>query len=85
MEWISVKDRLPDRDGEYLCVSLDVFFGKKFIEVHNFTKNLYKVDKYDFKDEKGKSGFYGYDREYGYFQIGNVTHWMPLPKLPKGE
>ena len=55
MEWISVKDRLPDTDGEYLC-----------------TWN-------------GYIGVLIYDREQGYFHHNKVTHWMPLPELPKGE
>ena len=79
MEWISVNDRLPDTDGYYLCVWYN------FIEVFEFTKDLYKVDKYVFPDFKGKSGFYSCDREWGYIYEDGVTHWMPLPELPKGE
>lgn len=78
-EWISVKDRLPNRSGKYLCASIP-----QYIRTAYFSKNLYKVDKYDFADKKGKSGFYNYDIEYGYCET-NVDYWMPLPELPKGE
>ena len=82
-EWISVKDRLPDEAGTYLCAEYSNQFNKHYIRVFKFTKNLYKVDSCDFKDEKGVSGFYDYDAEWGYSYFRNVTHWMPLPELPK--
>ena len=79
VKWISVKDRLPDTDGYYLCV------WNETIDVFEFAKNLYKVDKYSFTNKKGKSGFYECDREWGFIEHEDVTHWMPLPELPKGE
>jgi hypothetical protein len=53
--------------------------------VLSFAKDLHKVDEFDFKEEKGKSGFYMYDSEWGYSHFRNVTHWMPLPEPPKKE
>ena len=79
-EWISVNDRLPDKDGKYLCCHF--FANLKYISVCSFAKNLRKVDKYDFPNENRK-GWYGSDSEYGYYEKTNVTHWMPLPELPK--
>lgn len=81
-EWISVKDRLPDEDGKYLCVK-DAL-GTPCVNVCWFSKDLFKVDKYDFFDKKGIRGFYNYSSEWGYYGT-DVTHWMPLPELPKGE
>lgn len=79
MHWVEVKERLPDKNGRYLCV-LDVW-GHKHIIVLGFTLNLQEFDELDFKGATG-AGFYDYDSEYGYFQRSNVTHWMPLPALP---
>jgi hypothetical protein len=85
VEWISVKDRLPETNGKYLCANYSKTFNRYFIEVLSFAKDLHKVDEFDFKEEKGKSGFYMYDSEWGYSRFRNVTHWMPLPEPPKKE
>ena len=78
MKWISVKDKLPDKDGRYLCC-----WGEhKYIVIYSFAKKLSKVDKYDFKG-KNRKGWYDYDSEWGYSEMCGVTHWMPLPELPK--
>lgn len=84
-QWISVKDRLPETNGKYLCANYSKTFNRYFIEVLSFAKNLHKVDEFDFKEEKGKSGFYMYDSEWGYSHFRSVTHWMPLPEPPKAE
>ena len=79
-EWISVKDKLPNKDGKYLCCWCD----GKYIDIYSFAKNLRKVDEIDFKGMNRK-GWYDYDSEWGYCEQESVTHWMPLPELPKGE
>lgn len=69
-EWISVEDRLPE-EGEYvLCVLKGFNYGGK-IQVCKFVP----ADK--FKDKP----------YFEHFRNGfpSVTHWMPLPKPPKGE
>lgn len=81
-EWISVKDRLPSEDGEYLCCT--DFNGHKAMHIYSFAKNLRKVDKYDFKGQN-RPGWYDYDSEWGYGEMHGVTHWMSLPELPKEE
>ncbi len=84
-QWISVKDRLPETNGKYLCADYSKTFEKYFIRVMSFAKDLYKVDEFDFLKEKGKSGFYGCDNEWGYYKCNGVSHWMPLPEPPKKE
>ena len=83
-EWISVKDRLPEKEGKYLCAEYSKTFKEQFVNIFSFAKDLYKVDEFDFSYQKGKSGFYSYDSEWGYIHRNEVTHWMPLPELPKG-
>lgn len=55
MEWISVNDRLPEKNGRYLvtCVGIDI----PQIRLYEGTWD----------------------------SLAEVTHWMPLPELPKGE
>ena len=80
-EWISVKDRLPEKDGGYLVVSN--YFSHQSINVRSFAKDGETVNEYDLAGEKNV--WYRYDSEYGYVSTDSVTHWMPLPLPPKGE
>ena len=71
-EWISVKDRLPEVDDMYLCVVKDDD-GEAFIDMRSFHSNY-------------KNKFLFLNREH--FEENSqyeVTHWMTLPELPKGE
>ena len=81
--WIPCSERLPEKNGDYLCCSS----GMAIITC-GFANELYKVDEWDFCDYKGKSkkrGFYDYDSEYGYYEVDNVVAWMPLPEPYKEE
>lgn len=80
--WISVNDRLPNKNGKYLCCWKGCIGDILYISIYSFAKNLSKVDRYVFQGKR-KSGWYDYDSEWGYGEISNVTHWMPLPELPK--
>jgi len=82
VEWISTKDRLPEKNGKYLVVHC--FFGFRAIEVYNFATNLHKIDKYIFDKEK-RPGWYQSDDEVGYFECNGVSHWAELPDLPPEE
>ena len=81
-EWISVKDRLPEKDGAYLTV-INLFGYRSSINVHYFAKDGEAVDEYNLAGEKDV--WYFYDSEYGYVPTDSITHWMPLPQPPKGE
>ena len=81
-EWISVNDRLPQKDGSYL-VTVNYFGKNQCIDVLGFVKDGETVDKYTLAGQKYV--WYFYDSEYGYVLTHSVTHWMPLPQPPKGE
>ena len=81
--WIPVEERLPDVRGKYLISRSAKWLTNPIFEVADFANDLYKVDSYDFPNMKGKSGFYSYDDEWGFFEIDSITHWMPLPEPPK--
>ena len=81
-EWVSVNDRLPQKDGSYLVTAN--YFGKnQCIDVLGFVKDGETVDKYELAGQKYV--WYFYDSEYGYVSTHSVTHWMPLPEPQKGE
>lgn len=84
--WIPVTERLPEDNGKYLTVfTVNTIPPRPVIEVSCYAKDLYKIDKYDFQDKKKKSGFYQYDSEWGYFEMSDISHWMPLPQPPESE
>lgn len=85
--WISVEERLPEKDGDYFCYCPVLNIGGKDIpryEVYGFT--LHAEEFYDLKMTGHKGvAWYWYDGEYGYCATKAVTHWMPLPEPPKEE
>ena len=78
--WIPVTERLPEKDGLYLCFSQ--YCGSGWRSVRSFAKDGRKKDEYDFQ-RRWKNVWYDYDSEYGYCVIDSITHWMPLPEPPK--
>lgn len=79
-EWICADKRLPKQEGKYLCYCTGI--GSNSIDICYFAKNLYKIDKYDFKG-KHRAGWFDYDSEYGYWEDDSVIAWMPLPEPPE--
>ena len=81
-EWISVEDRLPEKDGAYL-VTIEYFGKRQGIDIRSFAKDGETINEYDLAGKKYV--WYFWDNEYGYVSTNSVTHWMPLPEKPKGE
>lgn len=79
-KWISVKDRLPEKEGKYLVHKESGCF--KSIDTAWFTLNLHELDKYDFPN-KHRPGWNNYDSEWGYYEETGVIYWMPLPEQPE--
>lgn len=69
---ISVKDALPDTDGEYLVYTDHYEIAEYDTELQQFGH----TDEY--KDEMGYN-------IVEWYELNNVTHWMPLPKPPESE
>lgn len=85
-QWIPCSERLPEEDGEYLVLYHTRSAYKPYVyDVISFANDLYKIDEYDFYDEKGQKGWFYYDREYGYCEDDSVIAWMPLPEPYRGE
>lgn len=81
-EWRNAKTDPPAKDGKYLCCA-EILAGRMRPSclILNYTLSLASVDAYDFSYEN-RPGWYGYDGEWGYYEIEDVTHWMPLPDPP---
>ena len=82
--WIPCSERLPDSDkNEYIVQKTN-----GITDILGFTKDAYKLSRYDFAEYKGKKKqlFYDYDSEYGYIEW-ECEAWQPLPQpyQPKGE
>lgn len=72
MEWISVKDRLPEQDGWYL-VYAPWYSGGSSSGLKNVKGNMFSAFK------SGK-----WSIEAGYYKRPDcVKAWMPLPNPPK--
>ena len=72
----------PKEDGKYLVYKN--FFGKlTSMDVLGYAHDGEKVDEYDLKGEKNIR--YTYDSDVGYYSVNSVTHWMPLPEMPKED
>ena len=77
-EWVSVEDRLPDEAGRYLVVKKriapDELGGNRtdIVILRFFVDNGFKMPTHipDWINKEINE---------------EVTHWMPLPELPKGE
>ena len=77
MEWISVKDRLPKKNGRYLC-----YRPLHYMKILKMSAiGIYYYGRME--NEGDRKGFYFFDSDYGDVEISNVTHWMELPEPPK--
>ena len=74
-EWISVEDRLPD-NKEHDWVLAQVVEDNGYMHIPRVME--YRQLKNDWFEET-----YGWLSEHN--GVFTVTHWMPLPKPPKGE
>lgn len=68
-EWISVKDRLPDRTERVLCACWD------------YVTKSYWHELLWFENGNWWKSLATYDANYN----KHVTHWMPLPEPPKED
>ena len=74
--WVSVQDRLPDKDGWYLVFAPGYWgnnsiYGLDGLAASNFKRN-YKTP-------------WGIERTTGRGYPGIITHWMPIPDPPRKE
>ena len=74
-QWISVEERLPDKEGKYLVTVYDgitpdvLYFYKRY----PYCNRGIRTDRPVWCDCD----------DYGDFEEESVTHWMPLPAPPE--
>ncbi len=73
--WIKLDDDIPKDREKVLARTED-----RLIYLLNYSTDLYKVDEYDFCNEKSKSGFYDYDSEFGYYTMSGIVEFMHIPE-----
>ena len=73
-QWVSVKDRLPERNGKYIVTACDE--GEPYDEIIWNDTVVVCAEYY-----KGCWTWEENNTEYSL--DGIVTHWMPLPEPPK--
>lgn len=84
-KWIPVTERLPEDRQRVLAITLYKTRPRSsHYRLVYFSNNLESVDNFDFEGES-RCGFYYYDSEYGFCEVDDVTHWMPLPHPPESE
>ena len=72
-EWVSVEDRLPDACGFPCLLCGKNSFGQIRV-FEGFTGYM----------ERGKFEWHSNRKDID-IDVWTITHWMPLPELPKGE
>ena len=82
MEWVSVNDRLPEKDGEYIVQYRDNSVG-----CASFADSLTNVRCLRWFDgtDSDHPGFYVNDADYygeyeGAMEVVTVKYWQPLPE-----
>ena len=76
MNWISVKDRLPEEDGIYIVYAND--------EGCSYGEGIW-YDRVVTCAEWAFNDWIWYEGSHEYSLCGIVTHWMPLPEPPEEE
>lgn len=91
MEWISCKERMPEKYGKYL-VTIEGRDGNRFVRMAEWEFDIVKCIE-DIDNVKGKfyvsavGIYYDEDDNCPDDQVfyDNVIAWMPLPEAYKGE
>lgn len=73
--WISVEERLPDKEGKYLVTAYDGITPDVLY--------FYKRYPYCNKGIRTDRPVWCACDQYGDFEEDSVTHWMPLPEPPE--
>ncbi len=77
--WISVKDRLPDEDGAYLC-----YLESGIVCEANYDSTIASEGEFPFGEWVTYYNSDTLGAEDNYWEAYDaITHWMELPESPK--
>ena len=82
-EWIPVEEKLPELHDESFETEDEILYYKvsdPVLVVYNYDNQIVAIYEMD-KDEDGDYTFEGWMANGDI--LHSVTHWMPLPQLPK--
>jgi len=79
MKWISVKDKLPDKEGLYLCFDGD---DNYYLGDYMLCGEYYQMDDEGNNRKILENNIFMTGDDSGDYKI-EVTHWMELPEPPK--
>lgn len=81
MKWYYTKQKLPEKEGLYLCYTEDGFYV-----LCKFSNNLYNIDGFDLCDGD-KRGFYRGNSTVGFRRYNAIEYWtcLPEPPVPRDE
>ena len=77
-EWVSVKDQLPEKEGQYLVLVKDKKDRNEII-ISSFEKQWVTEENTAFRYVKVLS----LTPMFELYFYSKVTHWMPIPEPPK--
>lgn len=77
MEWISIKDRLPEESDEGI-----IFYDGDEV-LHGWYMKKYPSWDHDGQVSYKEDGICLNETEGSYIPLKDVTHWIPMPNPPK--
>ena len=85
MNWISVKDKLPELNQRVLAYGIKYFLWNGEDIDDGFSIQLCPYKQYDTFDKRKHTIEWVYNDHCCVEALRDVTHWTPLPDEPKGE
>ena len=81
-KWIEVVEKLPNKNGKYLCVNLYWTDNFPVVEILDYVEKIKYGDERYFSQHWGRRCVFVRKNLKGIDVEENVSHWMNLPELP---
>ncbi len=85
-EWISVKDRLPEKEEGLYLIFANGHVRTAFYSNSLFEHSILDSNWQNITLNNDRGGFHNWDPSIeDEVELENVTHWMPLPDPPEKD